>query len=426
MDNSGQVSTQAAPMGAQPTMDVMPPVVVSPTAPDVNSGAAAPMGAQPVAGEVEVTVEATPEGATPEAVATVKEEVKPVQLAPIDSAAEGSAKPKGIRIETLLEECVKRNASDLHIQVGLPPILRVDGALIPIAGLSVLNEEAIQKLVFSTLDSEQREVLSKDKEFDYSFAFGDMARFRVNAFQERGNLAAAFRLIPNKMPTLADLGLPQVVSSFANYSQGLVLVTGPTGSGKSTTLAALIDKINQERSEHIITIEDPIEFTHKSKRSVVVQREVHYDTYSFARALKSVLRQDPDVVLLGEMRDLESMQSAITTAETGHLVFATLHTNSAAQSVDRIVDVFPAEQQPRIRTQLASILMAICSQRLIPAIGGGRIAACEILVANTAVRSIIRDGKTHQLDTAIQTGVNEGMQTMDRTLAKLVQPGTIT
>ncbi|MBR2588855.1 type IV pilus twitching motility protein PilT [Candidatus Saccharibacteria bacterium] len=343
------------------------------------------------------------------------------------AATNGAATPaKNVRIETLLEECVKRNASDLHIQVGLPPILRVDGALVPIAGISVLTEEVIQKLIFSTLDSEQREVLSKDKEFDYSFAFGEVARFRVNAFQERGNLAAAFRLIPNKMPTLADLGLPQVVSTFANYSQGLVLVTGPTGSGKSTTLAALIDKINQERAEHIITIEDPIEFTHKSKKSVVVQREVHYDTYSFARALKSVLRQDPDVVLLGEMRDLESMQSAITTAETGHLVFATLHTNSAAQSVDRIVDVFPAEQQPRIRTQLASILMAICSQRLVPAIGGGRIAACEILVANTAVRSIIREGKTHQLDTAIQTGVNEGMQTMDRTLAKLVQQGTVT
>ena len=355
----------------------------------------------------------------------VPQPVASVPVAPAASAAP-VVEQTTIRIETLLEECVKRNASDLHIQVGLPPILRVDGALTPIAGLAALTEDVIEKLIFATLDSEQREILAKDREFDYSFAFGNMARFRVNAFRERGNLAAAFRLIPNKMPTLAELGLPQVVSTFADFPRGLVLVTGPTGSGKSTTLAALIDKINQEKSVHIITIEDPVEFAHKSKKSVIAQREVHFDTFSFARSLKSVLRQDPDVVLLGEMRDLETMQSALTIAETGHLVFATLHTNSAAQSVDRIIDVFPAEQQQQIRMQLASVLMAVCSQRLIPAIGGGRIAACEILVANTAVRSIIREGKTHQLDTAIQTGVNEGMQTMDRTLAKLVHQGTIT
>lgn len=398
MDTSGQMNNQTPAMGAQPVMGAQP---MQPTQQSATQPVPAP------------AAQAAPAPATPAGDIVAQ-------------AGPATTEAKSVRIETLLEECVKRNASDLHIQVGLPPILRVDGTLIPIAGMSILTEDVVQKLVFSTLDSEQREELAKDKEFDYSFAFGNMARFRVNAFQERGQLAAAFRLIPNKMPTLADLGLPQVVSTFANFSQGLVLVTGPTGSGKSTTLAALIDKINQERAEHIITIEDPIEFTHKSKKSVVVQREVHYDTYSFARALKSVLRQDPDVVLLGEMRDLESMQSAITTAETGHLVFATLHTNSAAQSVDRIVDVFPAEQQPRIRTQLAAILQAICSQRLVPAIGGGRVAACEILVANTAVRSIIREGKTHQLDTAIQTGVNEGMQTMDRTLAKLVHEGTIT
>lgn len=348
-----------------------------------------------------------------------------VPAAPVASMAP-VAEQTAVRIETLLEECVKRNASDLHIQVGLPPILRVDGVLAPIAGLAALTEDVVEKLIFATLDSEQREILAKDREFDYSFAFGNIARFRVNAFRERGNLAAAFRLIPNKMPTLAELGLPQVVSTFADFPRGLVLVTGPTGSGKSTTLAALIDKINQEKSVHIITIEDPVEFAHKSKKSVIAQREVHFDTFSFARSLKSVLRQDPDVVLLGEMRDLETMQSALTIAETGHLVFATLHTNSAAQSVDRIIDVFPAEQQQQIRMQLASVLMAVCSQRLVPAIGGGRIAACEILVANTAVRSIIREGKTHQLDTTIQTGVNEGMQTMDRTLAKLVHQGTIT
>ena len=342
------------------------------------------------------------------------------------AASSPTAVPTSVKIETLLEACIKHGASDLHIQVGLPPILRIDGSLVPIPNTPILTTEIVDTLIFSTLDSMQRETLAKDKEFDYSFAFGEIARFRVNAFNEKGHLAAAFRLIPIKMPTIEELGMPQVISGFADYPRGLVLVTGPTGSGKSTTLAAIINKINSEKSVHILTIEDPIEFTHKSKRSLVAQREVHYDTYSFSRALKSALREDPDVVLLGEMRDLETISAAITIAETGHLVFATLHTNSAAQSVDRMIDVFPAEQQPQIRSQLAGILMAVCSQRLVPAIGGGRVCAAEIMVANTAIRSIIREGKTHQLDTAIQTGASEGMQTMDRTLAKLVQQGTVT
>ena len=330
------------------------------------------------------------------------------------------------RIESLLEECVRRNASDLHIQVGLPPILRIDGALVPLGGTPVLDEAMVQKLVFATLDEDQQRILQKDKEFDYSFAFGDIARFRVNAFHERGKLAAAFRLIPSKILSISDLGIPPIVESFAEFPRGLVLVTGPTGSGKSTTLAAIVDKINREKADHIITIEDPIEFTHKSQRSVIVQREVHYDTFSFAAALRSALREDPDVVLMGEMRDRETIQSAITIAETGHLVFATLHTNSAAQSIDRMVDVFPPHQQPQVRTQIANILMAICAQRLVPAIGGGRIVAAEIMIANSAIRSLIREGKTHQIDTAIQTGADQGMQTMDRTLAKLVQTGVIT
>ena len=342
------------------------------------------------------------------------------------AASSPTAVPTSVKIETLLEACIKHGASDLHIQVGLPPILRIDGSLVPIPNTPILTTEIVDTLIFSTLDSMQRETLAKDKEFDYSFAFGEIARFRVNAFNEKGHLAAAFRLIPTKMPTIEELGMPQVISGFADYPRGLVLVTGPTGSGKSTTLAAIINKINSEKSVHILTIEDPIEFTHKSKRSLVAQREVHYDTYSFSRALKSALREDPDVVLLGAMRDLETISAAITIAETGHLVFATLHTNSAAQSVDRMIDVFPAEQQPQIRSQLAGILMAVCSQRLVPAIGGGRVCAAEIMVANTAIRSIIREGKTHQLDTAIQTGASEGMQTMDRTLAKLVQQGTVT
>lgn len=331
-----------------------------------------------------------------------------------------------LRIELLLEDVIRKRASDLHIQIGLPPMLRIDGSLTPIPGFNPLNAEEVEKLVFAILDEDQQQILLKDKEFDFSFAFGDLGRFRVNAFHERGNLAAALRLIPNEIKTIAELGMPNVVNNFSAYPRGLVLVTGPTGSGKSTTLAALLDKINSEKSHHIITIEDPIEFTHKSKKSVVVQREVHYDTYSFSAALRSSLRQDPDVVLIGEMRDLETISAAITIAETGHLVFATLHTNSAAQSIDRMVDVFPPHQQPQIRAQLANILMAICSQRLVPAIGGGRVVAAEILIATPAVRNIIREGKSHQLDAVIQTGADQGMQSMDRTLVNLVQAGTIT
>ena len=331
-----------------------------------------------------------------------------------------------LRIEILLEEIVRKNASDLHLQVGLPPMMRLDGALIPITGYKQLNEEQVESLIFAILDQDQQQILAKDKEFDFSFAFGELGRFRVNAFHERGNLAAALRLIPNTIKSVSELGMPPVVQSFSEYPRGLVLVTGPTGSGKSTTLAALIDKINTEKAQHIITIEDPIEFTHKSKRSVIVQREVHYDTYSFSAALRSSLRQDPDVVLIGEMRDLETISAAITIAETGHLVFATLHTNSASQSIDRMIDVFPPHQQPQIRSQLANILQGICSQRLIPAIGGGRVVAAEVLIANTAVRNIIREGKSHQLDAVIQTGADQGMQTMDRTLVKLVQTGVIT
>lgn len=331
-----------------------------------------------------------------------------------------------LRIEILLEEVVRRRASDLHLQVGLPPMIRVDGDLVPVAGFNALDEQAVETLIFAILDPDQQQILEKDKEFDFSFAFGTLGRFRVNAYHERGNLAAAFRLIPNEIKTIAELGVPPIVTTFANFPRGLVLITGPTGSGKSTTLSSLIDKINEERSQHIITIEDPIEFTHKSKKSVVVQREVHYDTYSFSAALRSSLRQDPDVVLIGEMRDLETISAAITIAETGHLVLGSLHTNSAAQSIDRMIDVFPPHQQPQIRAQLANILMAICSQRLVPAIGGGRVVAAEILIANPAVRNIIREGKSHQLDAVIQTGADSGMQTMDRTLVSLVQNGTIT
>lgn len=330
-----------------------------------------------------------------------------------------------LKIELLLEEVVKRKASDLHFAVGLAPILRVDGTLTPLTNIAPLDEKTTETLIFSLLDDDQKQILLRDKEFDFSFAFGDLGRFRVNAFHERGNLAAAMRLIPNQIKTIKELGLPPVIEKFSEYPRGLVLVTGPTGSGKSTTLAALIDKINTDKASHIITVEDPIEYTHKSKKSLVVQREVHYDTFSFSAALRSSLREDPDVVMIGEMRDLETIAAAITIAETGHLVFATLHTNSASQSIDRIIDVFPPHQQPQIRAQLGNILMAIGSQRLVPALGGGRVPAVEIMIATPAVRNIIREGKNYQLEAVIQTGAEYGMQSMDKTLINLIHSGTI-
>lgn len=332
---------------------------------------------------------------------------------------------QALTIEQLLEQVVQTEASDLHLQVGLPPMLRVDGKLKPVTDGTVLTADVMEKLIMPTLDDEQKQILTRDKEIDYSFAYGTAGRFRVNAFHERGNLAAALRLIPTQIRTVEELGMPNILNKFTELPRGLVLVTGPTGSGKSTTLAAMVDKINTEKASHIITIEDPIEYAHQSKTSMVVQREVHFDTNSFGVALRSVLREDPDVVLIGEMRDLETIAAAITIAETGHLVLATLHTNSAAQTVDRIIDVFPPHQQQQIRIQLANILQAIVSQRLIPMIGSGRVAAAEILVANSAVRNIIREGKTHQLEAIIQTGAQEGMQSMDHTLVNLVQAGKI-
>ncbi len=330
-----------------------------------------------------------------------------------------------LRIEPFLEEVLRRDASDLHLQVGLAPMLRVDGALQPISEGKPLRREDVEQLAYSLLDEDQKKLLVKDRELDFSFAFGNKARFRVNAFHEKGNVAVALRLIPTKIRTLEELGMPQIVNQFTQFPRGLVLVTGPTGSGKSTTLAAMVDQINTNKSLHIVTIEDPIEYEHHHKKSIVVQREVHFDTNGFAPALRSALREDPDVVLIGEMRDLETIAAAITIAETGHLVLATLHTNSAAQTIDRIIDVFPPYQQQQVRVQLAGILQAIVAQRLIPMVGGGRVAAAEIMVATAAVRNIIRDAKTHQLDAAIQTGAEYGMQTMDRTLISLVRSGKI-
>lgn len=331
-----------------------------------------------------------------------------------------------LSIKTLLEMVFNRNASDLHLCVGTPPTLRIDGNLVPIPNQPILTPEDTKRLAYSILTDEQKEMLEKEKEIDLSYSLENKARFRVNIYHQKGYISIALRYLPYKIPTLEELGLPSVCNEFTKHSQGFVLVTGPTGHGKSTTLASMINKINQERACHIITIEDPIEYVFVHNKSIIDQRELHLDTHSFARALRSVLREDPDVVLIGEMRDLETIAAAITIAETGHLVFATLHTNSAAQTVDRIIDVFPAHQQPTIRTQLSNILLGIISQRLLPRIGGGRILATEVLFANPAVRNLIREGKSYQIQNIIQTGKEENMISLDKNLARLVQRGEIT
>jgi twitching motility protein PilT len=328
-------------------------------------------------------------------------------------------------LENYLAKVVLTNSSDLHLVVGYPPIIRKETVLSPIPGEAVLNGVRVKELIFSILTPEQRDLLTVNKEIDFSYSFEGKARFRVNAYNQRGSLAAAFRHIPAKIRTIEELNLPKVCHTFGELRQGFILVTGPTGHGKSTTLAAIIDEINQLRSCHIVTIEDPIEYTYSTGKSIVSQRELHGDTHSWELALRSVLREDPDVVLVGEMRDYETIRSALTVAETGHLVFATLHTNNAAQTVDRIVDVFPEHQQAQIRMQLSLTLEAVFSQRLLPSLKGGMVPAAEILVATPAVKTTIRDGKTHLINNIIQTSAEVGMLTLEMSLADLVKRGLV-
>lgn len=327
-------------------------------------------------------------------------------------------------IHVLFSEAVRLEASDLHLIVGFPPMLRVAGVLLPVAGSSALNNDQALALIESTLTPEQKDIFATNKEIDYSLGTPS-GRFRVNAYYQKNSVAAAFRLIPGKIKSIEALGLPNICHDFVKLRQGLILVTGPTGHGKSTTLAAMINSINETKGVHIITIEDPIEYVYPAGMSLVSQREMHGDTHSWNVALRSVLREDPDVVLVGEMRDFETIQAALTIAETGHLVFATLHTNSAAQTVDRIVDVFPENQQTQVRLQLSSSLEAILSLRLVPAIAGGRVPVAEILTATPAVKTLIREGKTHQLDNIIQTSAEFGMVTLEAALASLVKNGKI-
>jgi twitching motility protein PilT len=330
-----------------------------------------------------------------------------------------------MEVKKILEMCVQYKASDVHIMVGIPPMLRLNGKLLTIPETKAFTPAQTEELVNSILNEQQRELLKVDRELDFSYMIPGGERFRVNVYYEKGNVAAALRYIPAQIRTLEDLHLPPIFGTLTQMKQGLVLVTGPTGHGKSTTLAAMIQRINQERSEHIVTIEDPVEYVHTPVKSIISQRELHSDTHSWGVALKSVLREDPNVVLIGEMRDYETIEAALTIAETGHLVFATLHTNSAAQTIDRIVDVFPEKEQQQIRGQLSLSLEAVIAQRLIPSEDGARIAVAEVLLASPAVRSLIRDGKSHMLTNVMQTSTDVGMRTLDMALVEAYKQGKI-
>ena len=331
-----------------------------------------------------------------------------------------------IDFASVLGRQVQQGASDVHISPGLPPAMRINGRVTPQTDFPTLSEQDTREIAYSILNDSQRKRFENELQLDFAYAIPGVARFRVNVFMQRGAVSAAFRLIPSKIQNLEELGLPAPVAEFTRKPRGFVLVTGPTGSGKSTTLASMIDLINRERQDHILTIEDPIEFLHRHQSCLVNQREVGSDAIDFATALKGALREDPDVILVGEMRDLETISTALTAAETGHLVFATLHTQSTAQTVDRIIDVFPPHQQQQVRMQLSIALQGILTQQLLETQdGAGRVVATELLVPTPAVRNLIREGKTHQIYSSIQTSGSIGMQTMDSNLAQLVRAGKI-
>lgn len=324
-------------------------------------------------------------------------------------------------IKDFLSLCVQAQASDLHLSIDHSPTLRITGRLVPLLKEKKLANEDTQGLAFALMTDSQRERFLREKEIDFSYAFEKSSRFRINIFFQSGSISVACRLIPSKIRTIEELNLPPILHDFARHSQGFVLITGPSSHGKSTTLAALIDEINHTRTDHVITIEDPIEYVFEDDRSIIDQRELYQDTHSFSRALRSTLRQDPDVIMVGEMRDPETVSTAITAAETGHLVFATLHTNSAGQTIHRIVDSFPPEQQSQIRAQLATSLLGVTSQRLIPRTKGGLIPACEVMLATPAIGNLIRENKVHEIPLVIETSAEEGMISLNRSLAALVR-----
>ncbi|MDM4761531.1 type IV pilus twitching motility protein PilT [Galbitalea sp. SE-J8] len=400
--------------GAAPTLEQFAP-------PSAASEAAAP-ATTPAAAGTTTTTSAAASATTP---ASTPGAAPASRIAPTDpqpgEGQEGSHKD----IVEALNQVVLLGASDLHVAAGSPPLVRLDGSLRPVPGMSAWSHDHVSKTLTSLLTEAQEETFLVDLELDFAYQLSPSARFRVNLYQQRNHYGAAFRLIPTTIKPLDQLGVPAKVAEFAGLARGLVLVTGPTGSGKSTTLASLIDVVNSTRADHIMTVEDPIEFMHENKQSLVNQREVGHDTVSFQNALKHVLRQDPDVILIGELRDLETISTALTAAETGHLVFATLHTQDAAQSIDRILDVFPPHQQALVRTQLAGTLQGIVSQTLVKKIGGGRAVATEVLVMTPAISNLIREGKVYQIHSAMQAGRDLGMHTMDQHLADLVNMGQI-
>jgi twitching motility protein PilT len=345
----------------------------------------------------------------------------------MEAAESAIERTRNFDFAEVLTKMAELRASDVHLSPGFRPAIRMKGKITPLEEYAPLTPQETRDTVYSLLNDDQRKRFESRKQLDLAYAVPGVARFRVNCFFQRGSISAAFRRIPHQIPQLQELGLPAVLEEFTRKPRGFVLVTGPTGSGKSTSLAAMLDIINREREEHILTIEDPIEFLHNHQRCIVNQREIGADAEDFAQALKSALREDPDVILVGEMRDLETMSTALTAAETGHLVFATLHTQSTAQTIDRIIDIFPAEQQSQVRIQLSIGLQGIVTQQLMPtADGSGRVVGCEVLVPTPAVRNLIREGKTHQIYSAIQTSGSLGMQTMDAHLAQLVRMGRIT
>jgi len=329
---------------------------------------------------------------------------------------------EGLHIDDILRYAIERKASDVHITVGLPPMMRIDGELAPLP-YAVLTPEDTKRLIFDTLSDEKVEKFENTHELDFAHAVKGLARFRFNAYMQRGSVAGALRVIPSKIPRFDSLGIPPIIREMSKRNSGLILVTGPTGSGKSTTIASMIDDINEARQAHIMTMEDPIEYLHQHKKCMVNQREIHSDTYTFNNALRAVLREDPDIILVGELRDLETIEAALTLAETGHLVFGTLHTRNAPATIDRIIDVFPSDQQAQIRVLLGNTLEAVVSQQLLPKLGGGRCAAIEIMIGTPAIKNLIREGKTHQMYSMIETGAQFGMQTMDSSLANHFRNG---
>lgn len=425
-----------APASAVPT--VAPPVapphapvprgygIPSPTAPPNSLPPAPPVGS-PVAGIPAPTAPA-PVPPVPGAPAAAPARVAvPGSRAAMRAGMGERSREDDLDLEGALHAMVAAGASDLHLTSGAAPTIRLSGSLQPLEGYDVLQPEALRRTLYAVLTQKQREKFEANLELDLSYAVRGLARFRLNLYQQRESIGAAFRVIPYEIKPLEQLGVPPIVATFAGLPRGLVLVTGPTGSGKSTTLASVIDLANRTRSDHIMTVEDPIEFLHRHKKALVNQREVGEDTHSFANALKHVLRQDPDIILVGEMRDLETISVALTAAETGHLVFATLHTQDAAQTIDRIIDVFPSGQQAQVRTQLAGAIQGVVSQTLCKrASGVGRSVATEVMVATPAIRNLIREGKTHQIYSAMQAGAQQGMHTMDQHLAELVKSGAIT